>query len=111
MPFIETLFLLFCGHALADFVLQPAVMGQGKNRNNTIHDKESIVFPHWCYWLTAHSFVHGGVVFLITNSLLLAMLEVVLHWLIDFAKCEGKLNVHQDQAIHISCKVAYAFMV
>ena len=111
MPFIETLFMLIFGHALADFVLQPDAMGYGKNRNDKIHDTESSLFPVWYYWLSAHAMVHGGIVFLITNSLWLALLEVVLHWITDFAKCEGWIGMHQDQTVHIGCKVGYALVI
>ena len=111
MLFVENLFQLVFGHALADFVLQPEAMGHGKNRNDKIHDKEHSLFPHWWYWLTAHSLVHGGMVYLITNSLLLGLIETAIHWVTDFAKCEGWIGRHQDQGIHISCKVGYAFLM
>lgn len=109
MPFLDNLFMLFFGHALADFVLQPDAMGYGKNRNDKIHDNEHSLFPVWYYWLTAHALVHGGVVYMITNSLLLGVLETVIHWITDFAKCEGWISLHQDQGIHLGCKVAYTF--
>ncbi|MDA1371873.1 MAG: DUF3307 domain-containing protein [Proteobacteria bacterium] len=111
MPLIEILFLLLFGHAMADFVLQPEAMGYGKNRNDKIHDMEHSLFPVWWYWLTAHSLVHGGVVYLITNSLLLGIVETVIHWITDFSKCEGWITMHQDQAIHIGCKLAYGFLI
>lgn len=111
MLFAELLFMLFAGHALADFVLQPDAMGYGKNRNDKIHDRESSLFPVWYYWLTAHAMTHGGVVFLITNSLVLAIIEVVAHWFIDYAKCEGWIGMHQDQAMHLGCKVVYALLI
>ena len=111
MPLLECLFMLIFGHALADFVLQPDAMGYGKNRNDKIHDKEHSLFPVWWYWLTAHSLVHGGVVYLITGSLLLGVIESVIHWVTDFAKCEGWIGMHLDQAIHIGCKIAYAVIM
>lgn len=111
MPFLENIFLLIFGHALADFVLQPEAMGYGKNRNDKIHDNEASLFPVWYYWLTAHSVVHGGMVFLVTNSLLLAVVEVLVHWATDFAKCENWISMHMDQAIHIGCKLAYALIL
>lgn len=111
MLFIETLFKLICGHALADFVLQPDAMGYGKNRNDKIHDKEQSLFPHWYYWMTAHALVHGGMVYLITNSLVLGLVETAIHWVTDFAKCEGWIGLHTDQGIHIGCKVAYTFFI
>lgn len=109
MPFLETFFVLVCGHALADFSLQPDAMGYGKNRNDKIHNVEHSLFPHWYFWLTAHSLVHGGMVYLITGSFLFAVLETAIHWFTDFAKCEGWIGIHTDQSIHIGSKLAYAF--
>ena len=93
-------------------------MGYGKNRNDKIHDKEHSLFPVWWYWLTAHALVHGGVVYLISANLLassaallLAVIETVIHWFTDFAKCEGWIGMHQDQAIHIGCKVLYVLLI
>lgn len=118
MPLLDSLFLLFFGHALADFVLQPQAMGYGKNRNDKIHDIEHSLFPNWWYWLSAHALVHGGVVYLICAllldaryALLLALTETVAHWLIDFAKCESRITVHQDQALHLGLKVIYALLI
>lgn len=108
MQFLETLFMLLVGHALADFVLQPEAMGYGKNRNSSIHDNEQSLFPHWCYWMTGHSLIHGGIVFLITGNVLLGIIETLSHWIVDFLKCEGRLTLHQDQAIHVAFKVTYA---
>ncbi|MBQ14898.1 MAG: DUF3307 domain-containing protein [Gammaproteobacteria bacterium] len=111
MILLENLFILFFGHALADFVLQPDAMGYGKNRNDKIHDMEHSLFPVWYYWLTAHAMVHGGIVYMITDSLLLGVVEVLIHWITDFSKCEGWITMHQDQAVHIGCKVGYSFLL
>ena len=104
-------FLLIAGHALADFVLQNEVMAMGKNRHSNIHQQKGPNFPAWPYWLGAHTLIHGAIVYLITQSLLLALLETLLHTLIDYLKCEGKLNFHQDQALHLLCKVGYCVAV
>lgn len=111
MPFFETLFLLLCGHAVADFVLQPEAMGKGKNRHSEVHSDEQELFPSWHYWLSAHSLVHGGAVYLITNNIVLGITETIVHGIIDFAKCEGWIGMHQDQALHIGAKVAYAVAI
>lgn len=108
MQALETLFGLICGHALADFVLQPPAMGYGKNRNSPSAASASPHFPPWQYWLTAHALVHGGVVYLITGSFLLGLLETTGHWLIDFAKCEGWVSTRTDQLLHILMKLLYA---
>lgn len=111
MLFVENLFLLVVGHALGDFVLQPEAMGYGKNRNDKIHNKEHSLFPHWYYWMTAHALVHGGIVYLITDSLMLGCIETAIHWVTDFSKCEGWIGIDLDQGIHIACKVAYAVIL
>jgi hypothetical protein len=106
---MELLFKFIIGHALADFVLQGDTMALFKNRN--YHSPEGLEkrpgFPPWYYWLTSHTLIHGGVVFLISGSWVLGLVETSLHWLIDFAKCERWINFHQDQALHIACKLVY----
>ena len=86
-------------------------MGYGKNRNDEIHNKEHSLFPVWWYWLTAHALVHGGAVYLVTNSLVFGIIETVIHWITDYAKCEGWIGMHQDQGIHIGCKLGYAIIL
>ncbi len=102
---LETLFLLLGGHCIADFVLQPEAMGRGKSRHNRASD--SPYFPPWPYWLTAHAFTHATAVMLVTQNLAFGVAELILHWLIDLAKCENKINLHTDQALHVACKLAY----
>ncbi len=104
---------LIIGHALVDFVLQPSSMAMGKNRNRkwegSLEDKK--FFPNWPYWLTAHALLHGGAVWMITGNLYLGILEIALHWIIDFAKCENWTNIHADQILHLICKGIYLFLV
>jgi len=107
MTLISYFFQLLAAHAVADFALQQEAMGAGKNRHNKIHKEKGTHFPPWYYWLTAHSLVHGGAVYIITNSIFLGIVETLLHWLIDYSKCEGWINFHQDQALHIGCKIGY----
>ena len=110
---IAFIFKFLIGHALADFVFQPTAMAKGKVRNknnNSMSGRNEPVIP-WPYWLTAHALVHAGVVWLITGSLLLGGVEVVLHWLIDFAKNENWTNIHIDQILHIFCKATYLIFI
>lgn len=118
MPLLDNLFLMLFAHALADFVLQPEAMGYGKNRHAKVHEKKHSLFPVWWYWLSAHAMIHGGAVYIVAGmmvgtsyALIYALLETVAHWLTDFAKCEGWIGVHTDQAIHIGCKVIYAVTI
>ena len=112
MELILTLFFqMIIGHAIADFVLQPDAMGFGKNRNNDAQKTKGAVFPHWYYWMTSHALVHSGAVYIITGSIVLGLIELVLHWIIDFSKCEHWFNVHVDQSLHVACKIAYCVLI
>ncbi len=100
---------LIVGHALADFALQSDSMARGKNRH-----REPVGVPPgqtpqtiWPYWLTAHALIHGGVVALVTGRWELGLAEAVLHWLIDFGKCENWYGIHEDQSMHLVCKCAW----
>ncbi|MBX2861204.1 MAG: DUF3307 domain-containing protein [Vampirovibrio sp.] len=108
---METLFLLLAGHALGDFVLQSDSMAKGKGRPKGNATALGPYQPTWHYWLTAHSFIHGGIVYLITQDLTFGLAETLLHWLIDFMKCESRYNIHVDQALHIGCKLIWAALL
>lgn len=107
---LETFLMLIMGHALADFALQNPDMARLKNR----HSKPANVpagqkiTPCWFYFLTSHALIHGGVVWLITQSWQFAFAETMAHWLIDFAKCENWTNPHTDQLCHVLCKIIWA---
>ena len=106
---IERLFLLICGHALADFSLQTDVMAKLKNWKNTpdwIPDGQKYV-PCWHYWMLSHSLIHGGIVYLITGNILFGFIETISHFGIDSLKCANKTNPNQDQFLHIACKIIY----
>jgi hypothetical protein len=36
---------------------------------------------------------------------------LVAHWLIDYLKSAGVTNFHQDQLLHVACKIGYTFAV
>lgn len=102
------------GHVLADYPLQGKFLSIAKNR----HADASCLFggelpPRglWLHALTAHSLVHAGMVWLITGSLTLGLVELVLHWVIDFAKCEKWINFTVDQFLHVVCKAGYAVLL
>ncbi|KKN68487.1 hypothetical protein LCGC14_0451230 [marine sediment metagenome] len=103
---------MMVGHALADFPLQPRDMTVGKNRHrvpDNIPPGQTLATV-WPYWMTAHALTHGGAVALATGSVALGMAETVIHWMTDFAKCENWTTVHQDQAIHMICKVGWMLL-
>jgi hypothetical protein len=103
------LFKLLIAHASADFALQSDAMAKGKNR----HRKPDYIpagqkfIPCWHYWLTAHALINGGMAWLVTGIVWVGFLETVLHWAIDFAKCENWTDPNQDQALHFVCKLGY----
>lgn len=111
---IELIFLLLFGHALADFSLQGDPMAKGKNRNKKpdyIPEGQKFI-PCWHYWMSAHSLIHGGVVYLATGgNLLCGLIETISHFLIDFAKCENWTNPNQDQMLHVVFKAAYVCII
>ncbi len=113
MNIIRTLFKLIIGHAVADFVLQQKAMSIGKCRRSKQDNKLARKWPPymWFYWLTAHSLVNAGVVWLITDSMLFAFVELILHWIIDHLKCEKLTNLHTDQLLHLTCKIMYAVLL
>lgn len=104
-------FAMVIGHVVADYPLQGQFLAMGKNRNldaTILFGGARVPRGLWIHLLTAHSLVQAGVLWVITGSLTLALIELVAHWVIDFAKCEGWTNFHVDQALHVACKLVYA---
>jgi hypothetical protein len=93
---------------VADFALQGKFLAIRKNRHiksiDYIGDSPGSL---WVYCLTAHSLVHAGAVWVVTGNPVFAFAEFVIHWLIDFVKCEKWTNFHQDQGLHILSKAVY----
>ena len=106
---MELLFKLMIGHALADFALQPDAMAKGKNRNRKpdFIPKGQKFIPCWYYWLSAHALIHAGFVWLFTGNVWLGLAEFILHFVIDFVKCENWTNPNQDQLLHFICRLVY----
>lgn len=107
---IDKLFQLLVGHALGDFALQSDWMAKNKNRNvspSYVPTGQTFT-PTWFYVLSAHALIHGGLVYLITGNLVFGLVETVLHWTIDFFKCENIIGPHTDQITHIWWKIIYA---
>lgn len=112
---IGKLILLLAGHALCDYPLQGDFLAKGKNRWKPIPGVP------WYHCMVAHCLIHAGMVYLITNIPLLAVLEFVIHFVTDYAKCAGWFGQQTfgtevinpkafniDQAIHFACKVLWA---
>ncbi|MCB0278571.1 MAG: DUF3307 domain-containing protein [Calditrichaeota bacterium] len=108
---MELFFKLVIGHVIADYALQNDTMAVHKNRNSKSELFKTAGFPAWYYWLTAHSIIHGAAVYLVTGSMIFALVEIFLHWLIDFGKCDGSYGIHVDQTLHILCKAGYVYFI
>ena len=102
---IATFLVLMIGHFIADYPLQGDFIGKFKSWKVPSPTGELL----WPHLLTAHAAIHAGAVWLITGNPYMAITEFVAHWLIDLAKCSGLLNFHQDQVVHLYCKLLYAF--
>jgi hypothetical protein len=99
---VMLLFWLLAAHALCDYALQGDFMAKAKNRANPIPGVP------WYQAMGSHALIHGAAVTLITGSLVLGIAEVIAHFLIDDAKCVGRINYNADQAMHALCKVVWA---
>lgn len=108
---METLFKLLFGHALADWPLQGEHLSKTKNPNY----KGGEYVPEgqrpvkiWPLSMGAHGLIHGGMVYLVTGSPILGVLEMGFHCFIDFMKCENVIDPYVDQVLHLLCKVVWA---
>ena len=102
---LATFALLVAGHAAADYPLQGDFLARAKNRFAPL---PGVPFYQA---LGAHAVMHGGMVGLITGSLILGLAEAAVHALIDDAKCACRLSFNQDQALHIGCKVLWCALI
>ena len=95
------IFALITAHCFFDYAGQGDFMSKAKNIPNPI--------PGVPFWqpLLAHSIIHGFAVAFITGFWALGVLEIVVHFITDNAKCRGKLDFSSDQAIHIVAKFAW----
>jgi hypothetical protein len=102
--FLWLLLMLCAGHALCDFPLQSDILALGKNRHKGYGSPR---FPWWQLML-AHCLIHGGTVALITGNVWCGIAELVIHFFIDYWKCEGAFSFEYDQSIHYLMKLGWA---
>jgi Protein of unknown function (DUF3307) len=107
---LSLFFALLIGHALADYPLQGEFLALHKNRHYK-DSSHSLPPTVWVHCLINHSLIHAGFVWLITGSVVLGLMELVLHSIIDFIKCEKITSFHMDQGLHVACKALYVVMV
>lgn len=110
LGFLEMLFLLCIGHAFGDVAFQTEWMAFTKQRV-----REGAICPGtkkgmWVFALTSHALINAGIVIIITGSTLAGLLEFIVHWLIDFGKCEGKYGMMVDQALHLTSKIVWCIL-
>ena len=108
---LPVFFALLIAHALCDHPLQGQFLALNKNRHYRANDAGLSTSTLWPYCLTSHALIHAGGVWLVTGSCLLGIIELVLHWVIDFLKEEGIINLHVDQLLHVLCKAAYIIVL
>lgn len=102
---IAVFFALAVVHALADFPLQGDFIARQKTRSSSSGGSE------WITCLIAHSLIHAGGVWLVTGSMVLGLVEFLLHALIDIGKGENKFGLITDQILHMTCKAVYAVIL
>lgn len=109
---IQLLIKLLMGHAIADFALQSDSMAKGKNRNvsPTYIPPGQKLQICWPYWLCAHGLIHGAMVTIITGNVWFGLAETLLHCAIDFGKCDNCYGIHEDQAMHLACKILWVYL-
>lgn len=105
MSALDIFALMVAGHAIADYPLQGDFLAKAKNRFAPIPGVP------WYQALGAHAVIHGGFVLAITGSLTLGIAETVIHFLIDDAKCRGRVSYNTDQFLHVACKAAWALAI
>lgn len=101
----ELIFKFCVGHALGDYALQNDFIAKAKNHRANPGN------PIWVWVLLGHALIHAGIVYYISGMLLVAVAELIAHTVIDFAKSEGWLSFHVDQALHILCKLCWMFLL
>ena len=101
---MTTFLLMLAWHALADYPLQGDFLAKAKNRTMPIPGVP------WYQALGAHAAIHAVGVGILTGSTWLAMAEFTAHFLIDDAKCRGRIGFNTDQSLHVACKAAWAIL-
>lgn len=109
------LLFAFCiGHALGDFPLQGDFLARGKNRHlpsPILADGDRSHKRVWLYCLTYHAIIHAGLVWIITGSVVIGVIELIVHWIIDAMKSENTFGFETDQWLHIGTKVIYVALI
>lgn len=92
-------------HFLCDYPLQGDFLARGKNHKNPINGVP------WYQCLLAHSFIHSLGVYLVTGNIILALMELIAHFCIDYGKNAGLFGYNFDQALHFLCKILWVILL
>jgi hypothetical protein len=100
---------LFCklmiAHFLCDYPWQGDFLAKSKSHRRGFSD---IPFYHG---LVAHASIHGGAVWLLTDSIVLGAAEMICHAVIDYLKCDDRIDFAMDQSLHTACKLGWLLLV
>lgn len=106
MPDIFNVFaMLVFAHLIGDFALQNEYMAKAKNPNIKVVDSP------WYVVMFAHAGIHAGLTGFITGSLIIALFELVAHYVIDYYRCLKRFSYLTDQILHIVCKFIYVIIL
>ena len=103
----ETLVFLLAAHFLFDYALQGDWMSKAKNPKLDLVPGEEI----WPLALFGHSLLHATAVYVITGSWFLFVVELVVHFVTDYEKCNGRFGYNADQINHVLWKVLYVIFL
>ena len=103
-------FALLIAHALCDHPLQGEFLALHKSRHFR-PPGEAGSPTIWPYCLTVHSLIQAGGVWAVTGRPMFALIEFVLHWIIDYLKAEKITSLYVDQLLHVACKVGYVVAI
>ncbi len=105
---------MIMGHALGDYPLQGAFLASCKNRHSDssgFFTRAEVPEGLWIHALTGHALIQAGIVWLITGSVAVTLIELVIHWITDFVRCESWISFTADQTIHVGCKILFAVLL
>lgn len=113
---VELIIYLIALHLILDFPLQGEWLSKTKN---PAVDLLVVKTPHetirgesiWLNSLLSHAFIQAAGVFYVTQSLVLFLIEFILHTVIDYCKCKGYFGYNADQGLHIACKLTYVALI
>ena len=95
---------MLAAHFALDYSLQGDTTAREKNPNSTTPLQAAVP---WFYWMTAHALMHAAAVAAITGSLVFGVIEFLIHFALDYAKCQNWITIHTDQAGHLLTKGAF----